>query len=140
MGKDKGADRGVERSPDAPTSVGATWRRLGFAVVRGRSMLPTLSDGDRLLVRYVPTALASSLDPGRLVVCLPPDRPVALKRLGRRVDDAWWVESDNADEGTDSRVFGPLPDRSVIAVVVCRVWPRPSWLRRSTHGNRRTQG
>ncbi len=119
MGNDKGADRG----------------RLGFAVVRGRSMLPTLSEGDRLLVRYLPAPAVGSLDPGRLVVCLPPDRPVAVKRLSRRDVDAWWVASDNAGEGTDSRVFGPLPDLSVIAVVVGRVWPRPSPLRRPCSGS-----
>ena len=131
MGKGQGADRGLERAPHASAGVGAPRRRLGFALVRGRSMLPTLSEGDRLLVRYLPAGPAVwSLDPGRLVVCVPPDRPVAVKRLSRRGDDAWWVESDNAGEGTDSRVFGPLPDRSVIAVVVGRVWPRPSRLRR----------
>jgi len=139
MNNDQGADRRVDRSPDASTSADAP-RRLGFAVVRGPSMLPTLSEGDRLLVRYVPTPAVRSLDPGRLVVCLPPDRPIAVKRLGRRGDDAWWVASDNADEGTDSRVFGPLPDRSVIAVVLGRVWPRPSRLRRSPPGSSRASG
>ena len=92
-------------------------------------MLPTLAEGDRLLVRHRPSA--RSLRPGRLVVCLPPGRPVAVKRLGGRADGGWRVVSDNAAEGTDSRVFGALPDRSVTAVVVCRVWPRPSRLRRS---------
>lgn len=102
-------------------------------------MLPTLTEGDRLLVRYLPTAPAGGpLRPGRLVVCLPPGRPIAVKRLARRVDHGhWWLESDNAGEGTDSRIFGPLADRSVIAVVVCRVWPHPLWLRRRSRSRRR---
>jgi SOS-response transcriptional repressor LexA len=98
-------------------------------------MVPTLADGDRLLVRYLATVPTNrALRPGRLVVCRPPDRPVAVKRLGRREESSWRVNSDNPGEGTDSRAFGALPDRSVFAVVVCRVWPRPSLLRRSPAG------
>jgi phage repressor protein C with HTH and peptisase S24 domain len=131
VGADAGAD--AERDPAAPADASAaSGRRLGFAVVRGRSMLPTLAEGDRLLVRYLPTPMRRPLRSGRLVVCRPPDRPLAVKRLGRPVDGRWWVRSDNAGEGTDSATFGPLPDRSVVAVVCCRVWPHPSLLRRRT--------
>jgi hypothetical protein len=94
-------------------------------------MLPTLADGDRLLVSYLSGRRRRPLRPGRLVVCRPPGRPVAVKRLGLPVEAGWWVSSDNAVEGTDSRTFGPLPVRSIIAVVRCRVWPHPSPLWRS---------
>jgi signal peptidase I len=131
MGADQGLAGDADRSGGPAGASRAPRLRFGFAVVRGRSMLPTLADSDRLLVRYLQPR-ARPYQPGRLVVCHPPERPVAVKRLGRRVDDAhWWVQSDNAVEGTDSRVFGALPDRSLVAVVVCRVWPRPSRLRRS---------
>jgi len=92
--------------------------RLGFALVRGRSMSPTLREGDRLLVRYdaVPR-------PKRLVVVRLPDGVVAVKRAARRVPGGWWVERDNPREGVDSWAVGPIADQDVLAVVVCRVWP-----------------
>jgi signal peptidase I len=92
--------------------------RWGFAVVRGRSMEPTLRHGDRLLVRH-------GVRPhiGRLAVVRLPGRPVAVKRVTRRDPLGWWVERDNPAEGVDSWLVGAVPDRDVVAVVVCRVWP-----------------
>ncbi|MGN6302938.1 MAG: S24 family peptidase [Angustibacter sp.] len=100
--------------------------RWGLAVVRGRSMLPTLRDGDRLLVRWgaVPR-------PGRLVVVRLPDaddgpRPVSVKRAVRREDGGWWVERDSATEGVDSWQVGAIPEPDVLGVVLVRWWPRPA--------------
>jgi hypothetical protein len=88
-------------------------------------MLPTLADGDRLLVRW-----GASPRPGALaVVRLPPaddgPRPLAVKRVVRRADDGWWVERDSAVEGVDSWQVGALPSDAVLAVVRLRLWPRP---------------
>lgn len=109
---------------------------LGIAIVRGRSMLPTLTDGDRLIVAYgVPPR------PGRLVLCdLPPDqhgvaRPLSVKRLtGPAPRDGaaagpsgWWVESDNPAEGVDSWLVGALPDAAIRAVVLARLPRRLAW-------------
>jgi phage repressor protein C with HTH and peptisase S24 domain len=98
---------------------------FGMAVVRGRSMEPTLFDGDRLLVRYgVPPRV------GGLAVVRLPDRPVAVKRITRRTPEGWWVERDNPDEGVDSWLVGAIPDDDVVARVLLRVWPwRPSFRR-----------
>jgi phage repressor protein C with HTH and peptisase S24 domain len=93
-------------------------RRIGLAVVRGRSMQPTLYDGDRLLVRH-----GAVPEPGRLLVVRLPDGVVAVKRATRREPGGWWVERDNPAEGVDSWSVGAVPDRDVIAVVVGRVWP-----------------
>ena len=72
--------------------------RIGLAVVRGRSMEPTLYDGDRLLVRYRATPR-----PGGLVVVRLPDRPArGQARQPRSTTDGWWVERDNPAEGVDS--------------------------------------
>jgi phage repressor protein C with HTH and peptisase S24 domain len=92
--------------------------RWGLAVVRGRSMEPTLRDGDRLLVRHgaIPRV-------GALAVVRLPQRPVAVKRVTRRESGGWWVERDNPAEGVDSWLVGAIPDPDVLAVVVCRVWP-----------------
>ncbi len=106
--------------------------RVGLARVRGRSMLPTLRDGDLLLVAY-------GVRPriGRLaLVTLPPDdsgqaRPISVKRVTGRDPDGgqgWWVERDNPTEGIDSWQVGALPSDAVLAAVVTRLprWPRPN--------------
>jgi signal peptidase I len=98
------------------------WSRLprfGVAVVRGRSMEPTLYAGDRLLVVYGRTPRV-----GQLVVVRLPDRPVSVKRVSRQVDNGWWVERDNPAEGVDSWVVGAIRHDDVLAVVLCRWWRR----------------
>ena len=92
--------------------------RWGFVVVRGTSMLPTLVDGDRMLVRY-----GASARPGALAVVVLPGDVLAVKRLARREPAGWWVERDNPSEGTDSWSVGAIPFADVRAIVVCPVWP-----------------
>ena len=91
---------------------------VGRVVVRGRSMEPTLRDGDHLLVRWggVPCA-------GRLVVVRWPGRPLSVKRAGLLADDGWWVERDNPVEGVDSWQAGPVAPADVVGVVLLRLWP-----------------
>ena len=100
---------------------------LGLARVRGRSMEPTLHEGDRLLVLY---GVRPRL--GRLALVRLPDddhgvpRPLAVKRVARPAPDGadgWWVERDNPNEGTDSWSAGPLTTHQVLGVVLLRLWP-----------------
>ncbi len=91
---------------------------FGLAVVRGRSMEPTLVEGDVLLVQYGVRPRVDQLVEVRL-----PHRPVGVKRATRREPDGWWVERDNAAEGVDSWLVGAIPDGDVLATVRCRVWP-----------------
>ena len=88
-------------------------------------MLPTLRDGDLLLVRY-----AAPVRPGALVLARFADGTLAVKRAVERRTSrsgapAWWLLSDNPDQGVDSRHRGAVADDQVAAVVVARVWPRP---------------
>jgi SOS-response transcriptional repressor LexA len=110
-------------------------------VVRGRSMLPTLRDGDLLLVRGG-TAARRRARTGRLaVVRLPGGRPVSVKRLGVHDAGGWWVERDNPTEGVDSWQLGvPVPDADVLGVVVLRLWPRPFRLPAGPHSAPATGG
>jgi phage repressor protein C with HTH and peptisase S24 domain len=94
--------------------------RVGLAVVRGRSMLPTLRDGDRLLVVH-----GARPRTGRPAVVRLPGGVLGVKRVTRREPGGWWVERDNPEEGVDSWSVGPIPDRDVVARVVGRLWPRP---------------
>lgn len=113
--------------------------RLGVAVVRGRSMEPTLHAGDRLLVLW-----GGRMRPGRLaIVQLPPGpdgpRPLAVKRATRRERDGrWWVERDNPVEGVDSWLVGPIPARDLRARVLFRLPSgRPHTLGMPRVGHRR---
>ena len=98
---------------------------MGFAIVRGNSMLPTLRPGDRLLVRH-----GAQVRPGAVVVARFADGTLAVKRaVERRTSSTgaagWWLLSDHPDEGVDSRHRGVVPADRVSAVVLGRVWPRP---------------
>jgi hypothetical protein len=99
--------------------------RLGFAIVRGASMEPSLRAGDRLLVRH-----AAPVRPGRVVVARFADGTLAVKRAAepRRTASGaagWWLLSDDPDRGVDSRHRGPVAADAVVAVALGRVWPRP---------------
>jgi hypothetical protein len=88
-------------------------------------MRPVLAPGDRLLVRY-----GGRVRPGALVLARFADGTLAVKRAAERRatrtgEPAWWLLSDNPDDGVDSRHRGPVPDGDVLAVVLARVWPRP---------------
>lgn len=110
-------DGGVSPQPGVPRRP-----RWWIAVVRGRSMLPTLADGDRLLIR----GAGRRASPGRLaVVRLPGGRPISVKRLAHHDGDGWWVERDNPHEGVDSWQVGAIRDADVLGTVVGRLWPRP---------------
>ncbi|GLY27940.1 S24 family peptidase [Kineosporia sp. NBRC 101731] len=94
---------------------------IGQVIVRGRSMEPSLRDGDRLLVHW-----GGRPQVGRVaVVRLPGDRPLSVKRLSFREDGGWWVERDNPAEGVDSWQVGAVPEEDVLAVVLVRIWPDP---------------
>ena len=96
----------------------------GMAVVRGDSMLPTLRPGDRLLVRY-----GARPRDGRVVVVRYADGVLAVKRAIERRAHGWWVRGDAGDDvapgAVDSRYWGEIPDQDVLAVALCRLWPRP---------------
>ena len=92
-------------------------------------MTPTLAEGDRLLVHHGAPAREGDVVVARFV-----DGTVAVKRaVERRATrtgaPAWWLLSDNPDEGVDSRHRGPVPDADVLGVVRLRVWPRPRLVR-----------
>lgn len=97
----------------------------GLARVTGRSMEPTLHQGDLLLVVWGAAPRIGALS----VVELPPTpagqaRPLAVKRVtGTDPSDPsrWWVERDNPDGGVDSWTVGSLPRSAVRARVVCRL-------------------
>ncbi|HEY0951713.1 S24 family peptidase [Nocardioides sp.] len=117
-----------EAGRDGSSSAGRR-ARWGMALVRGRSMLPLLRPGDRLLVAY-----RRPVRPGAVVVARFSDGTVAVKRATQRRttradDPGWWLLSDNPAEGVDSRHRGVVAETDVLAVAIARIWPRPRRLR-----------
>jgi hypothetical protein len=104
--------------------------RFGIATVHGRSMEPTLHEGDRVIVLY-----GVRPRPGRMAVVRLPDsdggpRPLAVKRVTGPAPGEpgqWWVERDNAAEGVDSWQVGAIPTADVKAVVIGRLPARLHW-------------
>ena len=99
-------------------------RGWGMAIVRGRSMMPTLRDGERLLVNYGRLPNVGEITVVRF------DDVVAIKRLSLREGDEWWFSRDNTAEGVDSWTRG-VPSRSedILGTAVLRIWPRTGRLR-----------
>jgi nickel-type superoxide dismutase maturation protease len=95
--------------------------RWGTVLVSGRSMEPVLRDGDMLLVAYGGRVRPADV----VVVALPGDRPLSVKRAVQHAAEGWWVEGDDAAASTDSRELGWIVDEAVLGRVVLRYWPRP---------------
>ncbi|MBO0655017.1 nickel-type superoxide dismutase maturation protease [Streptomyces triculaminicus] len=88
-----------------------------MAEVYNPSMVPTLTPGDQLVVRY-----GAVVRPGDVVVMRHPFRQdlLIVKRAVERRAGGWWVTGDNPLVENDSREFGPVPDEFVVA----RAWVR----------------
>jgi nickel-type superoxide dismutase maturation protease len=96
--------------------------------VVGRSMLPAIAPGDRLVVvrrlRIRPGAVVALAEPRRPGGAAGDRIPLTLvKRVSAVEGDAVWVHGDNAAESTDSRHWGPVPRRAIHGVAIYRYAP-----------------
>ncbi|MEV7777291.1 nickel-type superoxide dismutase maturation protease [Kitasatospora sp. NPDC088351] len=109
--------------PEGGTRGGAA--PFGLIDVAGDSMVPTLREGDRLLVRY-----GARIRPGAVVVVRHPLQQdlLVVKRADGRRPKGWWLLSDNRLVDSDSRSYGAVPDELVLGRVLLRLRPRPAWL------------
>ena len=89
--------------------------------VSGDSMLPTLSDGDVVLV-----ARRSSITVGDIVVADHPFKSsvIILKRVASIEVGRIELRGDNPGESSDSRSFGKIPKEAIRGKVVCRLKQR----------------
>jgi hypothetical protein len=84
--------------------------------VSGPSMVPTLRDGDLLLVRTRARVVNADVVIARFRSM--PEREV-VKRTVRPGDGGWWLASDNEFAGGDSSVHG-IADTNGRAVLILR--------------------
>lgn len=92
--------------------------------VTGRSMEPTLHEGDRLVVLYGAPPVRRRLAVVRLPDGPEGPRPHAVKRVTGPAPGepgSWWVERDNRAEGVDSWTVGAIPRADVLGLVLGRV-------------------
>lgn len=110
--------------PRRPALVAAVVRLLPRrVVVRGGSMEPTLRDGDVVLA--LPGARARDGAVGLVRWASRPGQ-LSVKRLAIDLGDGtWFAVGDAPAASTDSRQIGPA---LALAVVPCRLWPRPARL------------
>jgi nickel-type superoxide dismutase maturation protease len=94
-------------------------------VVRGRSMLPVLEPGERVLFDRLAYVLAPPRA-GDIVIARHPARPGVriIKRIAEKITgDEYWLLGENADESTDSRVLGTFQRQNIVARAWVVFWP-----------------
>ena len=85
--------------------------------VEGDSMLPTLKNGDDILVKS-----ETNLRIGDVVVANHPFRTtLIIKRITEiSTGGKLFLRGDNPDESTDSRTFGEIDKKDILGKVFCR--------------------
>ena len=96
-------------------------RMVDVVQVRGRSMLPTLRPGDRLVVVRSPRPPRV----GEVVLALDPRDAgrELVKRVAAVDPDGVTLLGDNPAFSTDGRSFGSLPPNAIRWRVLARCWP-----------------
>ncbi len=90
-------------------------RRVG---VKGNSMLPTLKNGEEVLVKPTETFQIDDI-----VVANHPFKQsvVIIKRISEINEKGLFLVGDNPIESTDSRSFGEVSIKNVLGKVTCRL-------------------
>jgi nickel-type superoxide dismutase maturation protease len=111
-------------------AVLAARRFVDVVEVRGRSMLPSLRPGDRLVV----VRRLGAVRPGDVVMAPDPRTPSRelVKRVASTGSRGVDLRGDNPAGSTDGRAFGHVPARSIRWRAVVRYWPmdRVGWIPR----------
>jgi nickel-type superoxide dismutase maturation protease len=86
--------------------------------VKDKSMLPSLNDGDYIIVNRI-SYLLSSPKPGDMVVLRHPmNGMLIVKRLSHERNGMFYVMGDNLKESEDSRSFGYVSRPAIVGKVL----------------------
>ncbi len=85
--------------------------------ISGPSMLPTYKQGDRILV----CPWMRHIEMNDIIALFAPESDrVMIKRVTKKQGSLFFVEGDNKQESTDSRVFGMIGKDRVLGRVIYR--------------------
>ncbi len=82
--------------------------------IRGRSMLPSLKEGDRVLVLKTKNVKKGD------VIVFSESGIDCVKRIHNADEDSVFVLGDNMQESTDSRNYGPISRKQVLGKAILK--------------------
>ena len=86
--------------------------------IYGSSMIPTLQQGDSILVNRMSYLFRSPNIDDIIALYDPRDRKILIKRIIKIEKGKYFVEGDNKNSSTDSRVFGMIGRVDIIGKIV----------------------
>lgn len=84
----------------------------------GDSMAPTLRAGESILVNRLAYVLKKPFKGDIVAFYDPRDKKVLIKRVTKIEENRYFVQGDNKNSSTDSRVFGMIGKQEIIGKVL----------------------
>lgn len=86
--------------------------------ISGNSMTPTLSPSDIVLVNRLSYWFSSPRKNDIVALHDPRDGKILIKRIKKIENKHYFVQGDNKNSSTDSRVFGMIKQRDILGKVI----------------------
>ena len=83
-------------------------------------MVPTLAEGQTVLVNRLTYLFGRPKENDLVALKDPRDGKVLIKRIIRKEGKCYFVQGDNKNHSTDSRVFGMIRQRDIIGKIISK--------------------
>jgi len=80
-------------------------------------MEPTIKAGETILVNRVQYLLSSPKKDDIIALHDPRDGKILIKRITKKIRKGYFVQGDNKNSSTDSRVFGMIEKSAIVGKV-----------------------